>query len=77
MPKIPIERFERFLEEEPSSSKQHTCRYCGEKFTQRHSLTRHLNSVHKKVKPFECYICKKRFTTKFVMQEHVRKHPLN
>ena len=35
-------------------SKSYSCQYCGHKSSQKQSLTQHVQSVHERLKPFEC-----------------------
>ena len=48
---------------------------CDEKFTRASNLSRHVESVHEKNKPFLCHLCGKQFTRKAGLDSHfVREH---
>ncbi|KAM4603594.1 uncharacterized protein ACJ7VT_018276 [Polymixia lowei] len=52
----------------------HVCSQCGKGFVYRFGLTKHLQMVHNRVKPFLCWICDKGFFTKRDVEAHVRVH---
>ena len=39
------------------------CETCGQRFTVRSDLMRHMNSVHSSLRPYNCDICKEKFVT--------------
>ncbi|XP_041826642.1 zinc finger and BTB domain-containing protein 12-like [Melanotaenia boesemani] len=56
--------------------RQFPCLVCGESFSQKSKLTRHIH-VHTGVKPFRCPLCHKTFTQKALLQEHLHLHTGN
>lgn len=52
----------------------HICQQCGKGFVYRFGLTKHLQMVHSKIKPFICQICNKGFFTKRDVEVHIRIH---
>ncbi|XP_038139545.1 zinc finger and BTB domain-containing protein 26-like [Cyprinodon tularosa] len=53
--------------------RQYSCLVCGEGFSQRSKLTRHVR-VHPDVKPFRCPLCHETFIQKVSLQEHLHLH---
>ena len=45
---------------------------CGKSFTRESKLKQHIDSVHRKIKPFECPVCYKSFTEKGSMLRHLK-----
>lgn len=52
----------------------HVCQQCGKGFVYRFGLTKHIQMVHSKIKPFICQFCKKGFFTKQDVEAHIRIH---
>ncbi|XP_019939725.2 uncharacterized protein [Paralichthys olivaceus] len=52
----------------------HICQECGKGFVYRFGLTKHLQMVHSRIKPFVCQICNKGFFTKRDVEAHIRIH---
>lgn len=52
----------------------HICQQCGKGFVYRFGLTKHVQMVHSKIKPFICQICNKGFFTKRDVEVHIRIH---
>ncbi|KAF7655977.1 hypothetical protein LDENG_00047640 [Lucifuga dentata] len=52
----------------------HICPQCGKGFVYRFSLTKHIQMVHNRMKPFPCPVCNKGFFTKRDVEGHVRMH---
>ncbi|KAM8879384.1 uncharacterized protein AB9W97_014775 [Spinachia spinachia] len=52
----------------------HICHQCGKGFVYRFGLTKHLQMVHKKMKPFICHICNRCFFAKRDVEAHMRIH---
>ncbi|XP_078122586.1 uncharacterized protein LOC144528049 [Sander vitreus] len=52
----------------------HICQKCGKGFVYSFGLTKHLQMVHSKIKPFICQICNKGFLTKRDVEAHIRIH---
>lgn len=52
----------------------HVCPKCGKGFVYTFCLSKHLQMVHGKVRPFNCKVCKKGFFTKRDMEAHIRIH---
>ncbi|TKS84878.1 Hypermethylated in cancer 2 protein [Collichthys lucidus] len=55
------------------SSRPFSCNICGQLFTQRGTMTRHMRS-HLGLKPFACEVCGMRFTRQYRKMEHMRVH---
>ena len=55
----------------PSVSSARTCGLCGLSFSSVSNLSVHVRTAHKKIKPFACEECDKRFSHKHVLQRHV------
>ncbi|XP_007566690.1 zinc finger and BTB domain-containing protein 26 [Poecilia formosa] len=53
--------------------RQYSCLVCGEGFSQKSKLTRHIR-VHPDVKPFRCPLCHETFIQKGWLQEHLNLH---
>lgn len=51
-----------------------TCHLCGKSFRALHNLNRHLNSVHEKIKRYECDICGFKFAERKACSDHRRVH---
>ena len=49
-------------------------RECGNEYFSKYNLRRHVESVHLKLKKFECGICKKVFSSKQNLKEHYFLH---
>lgn len=49
------------------------CKTCGQRFSHRESLSRHLR-VHSDSKPFKCKFCSKSFKSTAYLKAHVRTH---
>ncbi|XP_054896470.1 zinc finger and BTB domain-containing protein 26-like [Poeciliopsis prolifica] len=56
--------------------RQYSCLVCGEGFSQKSKLTRHIR-VHPDVKPFRCPLCHETFIQKGWLQEHLNLHTGN
>lgn len=52
----------------------YVCPQCGKGFVYRFALSKHVQMVHGKVKPFICQLCNKRFFTKRDVDIHIRIH---
>ena len=57
---------------------KYKCTYdeCGFKSNQKDKLTRHINAVHLKIKPFECTECESKFSTPAELKGHINRHHL-
>lgn len=55
-----------------SDSAVFVCYYeaCGQTFTTKFNLRRHVNAVHLDIKTYECDLCKKKFASKQNLTEH-------
>ncbi|XP_044000160.1 zinc finger and BTB domain-containing protein 26-like isoform X1 [Gambusia affinis] len=53
--------------------RQYSCLVCGEGFSQKSKLTRHIR-IHPDVKPFRCPLCHETFIQKGWLQEHLNLH---
>ena len=42
------------IEKGKKKSKSYSCHYCGHRSSQKQSLTQHVQSIHERLKPFEC-----------------------
>lgn len=52
----------------------HVCQQCGKGFVYRFCLTKHIQMVHSRIKPFVCQICNKGCFTKLDVEAHIRMH---
>lgn len=52
----------------------HTCQQCGKGFVYSFGLTKHIQTVHRRIKPFVCQICNKAFFSKRDVEAHIRSH---
>ncbi|XP_032384089.1 mucin-2 isoform X13 [Etheostoma spectabile] len=52
----------------------HICQKCGKGFVYSFGLTKHLQMVHTRIKPFICQVCNKGFLTKRDVEAHIRIH---
>nr|XP_061839908.1 mucin-17-like [Nerophis lumbriciformis]XP_061839913.1 mucin-17-like [Nerophis lumbriciformis] len=52
----------------------HVCHRCGKGFVYAFGLTKHLQMVHGKFKPYVCMFCEKAFFTKREVTDHIRIH---
>ncbi|ODM87964.1 putative zinc finger protein, partial [Orchesella cincta] len=62
-----------------STEKPFSCSICPklpEKFVAQHVLNRHINTVHLKLKPFNCEMCGEKFTTQGNLAVHTTSHLL-
>lgn len=50
------------------------CSYCKARFDRNEHLKRHIQSVHKKERPFVCEICKKDFSRSDNLRAHLKIH---
>ena len=50
------------------------CPLCGGTYASRDALTAHTNAVHKKLQPFSCSYCARKFSTKEACKTHERVH---
>lgn len=50
------------------------CTVCGKRFYRREDFLNHTNTSHKIPRPFQCKVCKKRFTQKHYVTLHMRVH---
>lgn len=51
-----------------------TCEICERKFVNGKTLSKHVKSVHLKIKPFICNVCGFKCSRKSVLEIHVRQH---
>lgn len=51
-----------------------TCEICERKFVNGKTLSKHVKSVHLKIKPFICSVCGFKCSRKSVLEIHVRQH---
>lgn len=50
------------------------CSYCGRQFKNNHHMICHVQSVHKKLRPYACQHCDKSFSTASSLISHTRYH---
>jgi len=55
-----------------SKVKAHKCDTCGNCFTLKHNLTKHIKSIHTKELKYDCEICKYVFTERGSLLKHVK-----
>ncbi len=53
------------------NKKQFSCSLCSQHFSRKSHVTRHFNSVHKKLRPHSCKFCGKSYSTKRDCEIHV------
>uniref|UniRef100_UPI003AADDBCD uncharacterized protein n=1 Tax=Centroberyx gerrardi TaxID=166262 RepID=UPI003AADDBCD len=56
------------------NTKIHSCHRCGKRFWRETALKHHLNTVHSKKELYSCDQCKKCFTTKHRLEQHLYVH---
>ena len=54
--------------------KQFRCELCGDRFTRKNDVKRHMKLIHEKPRNFQCEECKKYFLTEENLQTHLDKH---
>ena len=59
-----------------STKKSKQCDECGKGFDDQYKLRRHVESVHQKIKNFECTSCDFKFYSKYHLDRHNRSHIL-
>mmetsp|Transcript_18193 Transcript_18193/g.18245 ORF Transcript_18193/g.18245 Transcript_18193/m.18245 type:complete len:187 (+) Transcript_18193:26-586(+) len=59
--------------EKSAAEKSYSCNRCSSSFRRKPDLKRHVNSVHKGLRPYICKTCSKTFTTSGNMRKHTRK----
>nr|XP_045608984.1 uncharacterized protein LOC123764831 [Procambarus clarkii]XP_045608990.1 uncharacterized protein LOC123764831 [Procambarus clarkii] len=52
---------------------KHPCETCGQRFTVRSDLMRHLNTVHSNLRPYDCDLCGEKFATSDALRYHRNK----
>lgn len=52
----------------------HICQQCGKGFVYKFTLTKHIQMVHSRIKPFICQICNKGYYTKRDVETHILSH---
>lgn len=68
-------------ESHTSSSSNHECLECSRTFQRRTDLERHVNAVHRQLKPYPCQICGVAFAEHYNLTRHITavherpKHP--
>ncbi|CAK1547899.1 unnamed protein product [Leptosia nina] len=65
---------EKPLEGSGEKDLPYSCPYCGVEFQFSHALSEHTSTAHKKIKPYQCSKCSKRFTQQGGLQQHMRSH---
>lgn len=62
------------MEECFTESQEMKCNFsnCGKILSSKYNLKRHIESCHNGIRPYECSICYKRFSSKQNKREHVR-----
>ena len=51
------------------------CEICGQSFTKKSNLTRHVMSVHEH-KHYKCPVCNKQFTRRYILNTHMKLHEI-
>ena len=54
-----------------------TCEMCQTKFSMKHNLSRHINSVHTEKRDHKCHLCSKSFSRLDVLKNHIKTHDSN
>ncbi|CAL4130182.1 unnamed protein product [Meganyctiphanes norvegica] len=52
---------------------KHPCDSCGQRFTVRSDLMRHINTVHSSLRPYDCDLCSEKFATSDALRYHRNK----
>lgn len=52
---------------------KHPCETCGQRFTVRSDLMRHLNTIHSTLRPYDCDLCGEKFATSDALRYHRNK----
>ncbi|KAM7358002.1 uncharacterized protein ACRADG_003127 isoform 2-T2 [Cochliomyia hominivorax] len=66
-PKLPAPKKNKYYSEK-------TCEICERKFVNGKTLSKHIKTVHNKIKPFNCNICGKKTARKASLIIHMRQH---
>ncbi len=54
-----------------------SCSHCDKQFYKKQSVQKHVDSVHKQLRPYLCTVCGKCFAVKWNLTEHLRFHEEN
>lgn len=57
-----------------TGKKRHSCNECDKSFERFHDMIRHKNSVHERIRKYQCQMCGKRFTLPTYLQRHLLTH---
>ncbi|CAH4034154.1 unnamed protein product [Pieris brassicae] len=57
--------------------KTYRCDVCGLGFKESGNLARHERAIHKKLKPFACFVCSNNFSRKSHLEDHIKSHSGN
>ena len=55
-----------------SRRKLNSCQECGKTYPGKYLLTRHIDVVHKGLKPFKCEHCGKNYTASHILSNHIK-----
>lgn len=67
-------KYHRELHLDPDKRTKFDCDQCDMSFILKTSLARHIEAVHKKIKPYTCSECDKSFSYKHVLNKHIQSH---
>lgn len=57
-----------------TDDRNYVCQICGKKYKNRGGLSQHTKTTHLKIKKFPCSVCERRFSTRIILEAHMRTH---
>ncbi|KAL5290715.1 hypothetical protein ACFFRR_010215 [Megaselia abdita] len=72
--KVPVPKAKEFNPPKTKYYSEKICEICDRKFVNGKTLSKHVKSVHLKIKPFICTVCNFKCSRKSVLEIHVRQH---
>lgn len=75
---IGLTKLLRAIELKEICDKPYICTICGNTFSLLSNLTKHIDEVHYKMRPFECHHCNRKFSRRHSVKRHIQlKHDFN